>query len=107
MINATAVKTMRIPIPSEILHVSTILGLKSPYRYLSRPSRISAFFWFWDFKVPSVNKGLRDEKSSICSDFQQKTFYIFLLEVRAVTRALIGGGGGGIHIFAFCPTNFF
>ena len=27
---------------------------------------------------------------------------------RAVTRALIGGGGGGanIDIFAFCPTNF-
>ena len=27
---------------------------------------------------------------------------------RAVTKALIGGGGGvHIHIFAFCPTNFF
>ena len=29
---------------------------------------------------------------------------------RAVARALIGGGGGGevyIHIFVFCPTNFF
>jgi hypothetical protein len=28
---------------------------------------------------------------------------------RGVTRALIGGGGGGvyIHIFVFCPTNFF
>ncbi len=27
-----------------------------------------------------------------------------------VTRALIGGGGGGgvyIHIFVFCPTDFF
>ena len=28
-------------------------------------------------------------------------------QVRAVTKALIGGGGGDIHIFAFCPTNFF
>ena len=26
---------------------------------------------------------------------------------RAVTKALIGGGGLHIHIFAFCPTNFF
>ncbi len=29
---------------------------------------------------------------------------------RAETRALIGGGGGGgvnMHIFVFCPTNFF
>ena len=27
---------------------------------------------------------------------------------RAVARALIGGGGGVyIHIFVFCPTNFF
>ena len=27
---------------------------------------------------------------------------------RAVARALIGGGGGlYIHIFRFCPTNFF
>ncbi len=26
---------------------------------------------------------------------------------RAVARAVIGGGGGYIHIFAFCPTNFF
>ena len=26
---------------------------------------------------------------------------------RAVTKALIGGGGVHIHIFAFCPTNFF
>ena len=26
---------------------------------------------------------------------------------RAVTKALIGGGGVNIHIFAFCPTNFF
>ena len=26
---------------------------------------------------------------------------------RAVTKALIGGGGVYIHIFAFCPTNFF
>ena len=51
---------MRIPFPSEILHVSTILGLKSPYRYLSHPSRILHFFWFWDFKVSSVNRGLKD-----------------------------------------------
>ena len=58
MINATAVKTIRIPILSVILHISTILGLKSPHRHLSRPSRVSAMFWFWDFKVPSVNKGL-------------------------------------------------
>jgi hypothetical protein len=26
---------------------------------------------------------------------------------RGVTRALIGGGGAYIHIFVFCPTNFF
>ena len=26
---------------------------------------------------------------------------------RAETKALIGGGGVYIHIFAFCPTNFF
>ena len=26
---------------------------------------------------------------------------------RAVTKALIGGGGVDIHILAFCPTNFF
>ena len=26
---------------------------------------------------------------------------------RAVTKALIGGGGVHFHIFAFCPTNFF
>ena len=26
---------------------------------------------------------------------------------RAVTRALIGGGGVNIQISAFCPTNFF
>ena len=32
-----------------------------------------------------------------------------MTKTRAVTKALIGGGGGGvdIHIFAFCPTNFF
>ncbi len=30
-------------------------------------------------------------------------------ESRAVARALIGGGGGGlyIHIFVLCPTDFF
>ncbi len=28
---------------------------------MSRPNRIPAIFWFWDFKVPSVNKGLRIE----------------------------------------------
>ena len=38
MINATAVKTIRIPILSVILHISTILGLKSPHRHFSRPS---------------------------------------------------------------------
>ena len=29
--------------------------------------------------------------------------------VRAVARPIIGGGGGGcmIHIFVFCPTDFF
>ena len=27
--------------------------------------------------------------------------------LRAETKALIGGGGVHIHIFAFCPTNFF
>ena len=26
---------------------------------------------------------------------------------RAVARTLIGGGGGVIHIFMFCPTSFF
>ena len=26
---------------------------------------------------------------------------------RDVTRTLIGGGGGDIHIFMFCPTSFF
>ena len=26
---------------------------------------------------------------------------------RAITRALIGGGGVFIHIFTFCPTSFF
>ncbi len=35
----------------------------------------------------------------------------FLPVCRGETRALIGGGGGGevvnIHIFVFCPTNFF
>ena len=25
----------------------------------------------------------------------------------AVARTLIGGGGGVIHIFMFCPTSFF
>ena len=29
------------------------------------------------------------------------------LETRGKTRALIGGGGVNIHIFLFCPTNFF
>ena len=28
-------------------------------------------------------------------------------EHRGETRALIGGGGVNIHIFLFCPTNFF
>ena len=28
-------------------------------------------------------------------------------EVRAVARTLIGGGGVDIHVFMFCPTNFF
>ena len=26
---------------------------------------------------------------------------------RAIARALIGGGGVYIHIFTFCPANFF
>ena len=29
------------------------------------------------------------------------------LQSRGETRALIGGGGVNIHIFVFCPTNFF
>ncbi len=40
-------------------NINTIQGLRSPYRHLSRPNRIPAIFWFWDFKVPSVNKGLK------------------------------------------------
>ena len=27
--------------------------------------------------------------------------------LQAATKALIGGGGVHIHIFTFCPTNFF
>ena len=27
--------------------------------------------------------------------------------IRGETTALIGGGGVNIHIFLFCPTNFF
>ncbi len=26
---------------------------------------------------------------------------------RAVARALVGGGGGDIHMFVLCPTDFF
>ena len=29
------------------------------------------------------------------------------IDCRGETRALIGGGGVNIHIFLFCPTNFF
>ena len=29
------------------------------------------------------------------------------IAVRVETKALIGGGGVYIHIFTFCPTNFF
>ena len=36
-----------------------------------------------------------------------KYMCIYMMD-RSVTRALIGGGGGVyIHIFVFCPTNFF
>ena len=35
--------------------------------------------------------------------------HIWLCSNRAVARTLIGGGGGGVHIhvFMFCPTDFF
>ena len=34
--------------------------------------------------------------------------YVEDTKLRAIARALIGGGGGVyIHIFVFCPTNFF
>ncbi len=49
---------MRTLIVPWILHINTIQGLRSPNRHLSRLNRIPAIFWFWDFKVPSVNKGL-------------------------------------------------
>ena len=35
-------------------------------------------------------------------------FKVCPIAIRGVTRALIGGGGGVyIHIFVFCPTDFF
>ena len=45
-----------------------------------------------------------------CLDIPERhelELFIWLLN-RAIARALIGGGGGVyIHIFVFCPTNFF
>ena len=82
MINATAVKTMRFSILSVILHICTILGLKIPYSHLSRPSRVSAIFWFWDFKVPSVNKGLKEcvmtKKDFLCN----LNDHVFVVNIR-------------------------
>ena len=38
---------------------------------------------------------------------KRKMKRIRIYRIRAVARALIGGGGLNIHIFVLCPTNFF
>ena len=54
----------------------------------------------------------------ICEKYVTISYYLVFLQLakklqlalrgRGETRALIGGGGGvNIHIFVFCPTNFF
>ena len=47
-----------------------------------------------------------------CSNFFQKPHAVNKMHSleprdRAETKALIEGGGVHIHIFMFCPTNFF
>ena len=52
-------------------------------------------------KVPMHNTTV----SATQRPYRAKTPY---LSARGITRALIGGGGGVyIHIFVFCPTDFF
>ena len=53
--------------------------------------------------------------TTLLSVFFQTSHIIWIVKVvysspiRAVARPIIGGGGGGgyIHIFVFCPTDFF
>ena len=44
--------------------------------------------------------------SNLCFDCPTSRYFL-LNATRDETRTLIGGGGGYIHIFMFCPTSFF